>query len=71
MDPLEPVALHGDLVTIEPLRADHDAGLLAAADDEEIFAWLPYPRPADIAQARSGIEEALADRRVHRRFSSP
>lgn len=68
MPPLEPVKLHGDLVAIEPLRVDHDAGLLAAADDEEVFAWLPYPRPADIEQARSWIEDALADHRVHRRF---
>ena len=68
MHPLEPVELYGDLVAIEPLCADHDAGLVAAAKDEEVFAWLPYPRPADIEQARSWIEAALADRRAHRRF---
>jgi hypothetical protein len=38
MHPLEPVELHGDLVAVEPLRVDHDTGLLAAADDEEVFA---------------------------------
>jgi RimJ/RimL family protein N-acetyltransferase len=68
MHPLEPVELHGELVTLEPLRADHDTCLLVGADDEEVFAWLPYPRPADIEQARSWIEGALADRRAHRRF---
>lgn len=68
MHPLEPVELRGALVAVEPLCVDHDAGLLTAADDEEVFAWLPYPRLADIEKARSWIEGALADRRVHRRF---
>jgi len=65
---MEPVELAGELVTLEPLRADHDVGLLAAADDEEVFAWLPYPRPADIEQARFWIEGALVDRRERRRM---
>jgi hypothetical protein len=42
---MEPVELRGDLVAIEPLRAEHAAALLAAADSEDVFAWLPYPRP--------------------------
>ncbi len=68
MYPLEPVELQGNLVAVEPLSADHAAGLLAAADDDEVFAWLPYPRPADLEQARSWIDGALADRRAERRF---
>jgi len=68
MHPLEPVELQGDLVAIEPLRADHAAGLLAAADDDEVFAWLPYPRPADLEQARFWVEGALADRCAERRL---
>ncbi len=68
MHPLEPIELHGDLVAIEPLRPDHAAGLLAAADAEEVFAWLPYPRPADMDDAEAWIEDALADRRADRRF---
>jgi RimJ/RimL family protein N-acetyltransferase len=65
---IEPVELRGDLIAVEPLRADHAAGLLAAADTDEIFAWLPYARPADIGQAGEWIDGALADRRANRRF---
>jgi len=68
MHPLKPVELHGDLVAVEPLHNDHAAGLLAAADDDEVFAWLPYPRPADLEQSRSWIVDALDDRRANRRL---
>lgn len=68
MHPMEPVELRGELVTIEPLEVEHAAGLLAAADAEEVFAWLPYARPADLTQARAWIDGALADRRADRRF---
>jgi RimJ/RimL family protein N-acetyltransferase len=65
---MDPIELRGRLVAIEPLRADHAAGLLAAADSEEVFAWLPYLRLADLEQAQAWISGALADRRAHRRF---
>lgn len=65
---MEPVELRGDLVAIEPLHAEHAAALLSAADSEEVFARLPYPRPADLGQARAWIDGALADRRADRRF---
>ncbi|MFL5900107.1 MAG: GNAT family N-acetyltransferase [Solirubrobacterales bacterium] len=68
MHPIEPVERGGDLVTIEPLGVEHAAGLLAAADTAEVFAWLPYARPADLDQARAWIDGALADRRADRRF---
>jgi RimJ/RimL family protein N-acetyltransferase len=68
MDSIEPTELAGDLVAIEPLGGQHAAGLLAAADADEIFAWLPYSRPADLAQAREWIEAALSDRRAGRRL---
>jgi N-acetyltransferase len=68
MHPMESVELRGDLVVIEPLGVEHAAGLLAAADTEEVFAWLPYARPADLDQARAWIDGALADRRADRRF---
>lgn len=68
MHPMAPVELRGNLVSIEPLRLDHAAGLLSAADTEEVFAWLPYPRPTDIVQAEAWIEDALADRSADRRF---
>jgi len=68
MHPMEPVELRGDLVAIEPLGVKHAAGLRAAADAEEVFAWLPYARPIDLDQARAWIEGALDDRRADRRF---
>lgn len=68
MHPLEPVELLGELVVIEPLSAEHAAGLSVAADSEEVFAWLPYPRPADLDGARAWIADALADRDADRRL---
>ena len=68
MHPLEPVQLHGDLVAVEPLEPRHASGLLAAADADEVFAWLPYPRPMDLSEAQAWIDGALADRRAYCRF---
>ncbi len=68
MHPMEQVELHGDLVTIEPLRIEHASDILVAADTEEVFAWLPYSRPTDLDQARAWIEGALADRAANRRL---
>lgn len=68
MHPMEPVELRGALISIEPLRLDHAPGILAAADEDEVFAWLPYPRPANIAQAEAWIEEAFVHRSGDRRF---
>jgi RimJ/RimL family protein N-acetyltransferase len=68
MDPMEPVGLSGRLVTVEPLNAEHAAGVLTAADSEEVFAWLPYPRPTDVQEARDWIDDALSDRRAGRRL---
>lgn len=68
MNPMEPVNLSGELVAIEPLSAEHASGLLAAADTEEVFAWLPYPQPADLKGARAWIADALADRDADRRL---
>lgn len=50
MEGIEPVELRGDHVVLEPLRAEHAAGLLEVADSE-VFAWLPYPPPEDLDQA--------------------
>ncbi len=68
MHPMEPVELNGDLVGIEPLSPDHAAGLLAAADADEVFAWLPYSRPPDLDRARAWIDNAITDRQANRRF---
>lgn len=66
--PMEPVELCGKLVAIEPLSDEHAPGLLVAADTEKVFAWLPYPRPADQESARAWIADALADRDADRRL---
>lgn len=68
MHPMEPIELRGRMVSIEPLVLDHAPGLLKAADCDEVFAWLPYPRPADLDQARFWIEDALVDWRAARRL---
>lgn len=68
MHPMEPVELDGNLIAIRPLSSDHAGGLLAAADADEIFAWLPYSRPTDLDQAQAWIDGALADLRAQRRF---
>jgi RimJ/RimL family protein N-acetyltransferase len=65
---LQPLELAGELISLEPLGSQHAAGVLAAADADEVFAWLPYPRPADLEQARAWVEEALADRDANRRL---
>ncbi len=36
-----PVRLTGRHVALEPLRGEHLTGLLAAADDERIWSWMP------------------------------
>lgn len=68
MHSMEPVKLRGDLVVIEPLAVDHAEGILGAADSDEVFAWLPYPRPGDLEAAQGWIADALADRDAHRRL---
>jgi RimJ/RimL family protein N-acetyltransferase len=66
--PTNPVKLRGDFVAVEPLAADQAAGILAAADADEVFAWLPYPRPTNLDQAQGWIDDALADRQAARRM---
>jgi len=68
MHPMEPVELRGELVAIEPLAVEHAEGILAAADSDEVFPWLPYPRPCDLGAARAWIADALADRDARRRL---
>jgi RimJ/RimL family protein N-acetyltransferase len=68
MHPMEPVELRGSKVLIQPLHARHSEGLLAAADADEVFAWLPYSRPTNLDETQAWIEDALADRDADRRF---
>jgi RimJ/RimL family protein N-acetyltransferase len=59
---IEPVTLTGAHVVLEPVAERHHADLLAAAQDDLVWAWLPYPRPqteADVA-AMLAAERAVA-----------
>ncbi|GAA1740146.1 GNAT family protein [Aeromicrobium alkaliterrae] len=52
-------ALRGDRATLVPLLPEHADGLLAAADSDEVFRWLPVRRPADAGQMRALVGEIL------------
>lgn len=49
----EPVVLMGEHVRLEPAGIAHVTDLLAAAQDDEVWAWLPIARPrteADVSR---------------------
>lgn len=57
LDPwYETPELHGEHVGLVPLQREHAAGILAAADDDEVFRWQSFARPRTLADA-----EALHD----------
>ncbi|MGI9085914.1 MAG: GNAT family N-acetyltransferase [Aeromicrobium sp.] len=43
--------LEGEHVSLVHLNPDHAAGLLAAADDDEVFRWQSFGRPTTLAEA--------------------
>ena len=45
----------GRLVRVEPLAAEHEAGLIEAAGDPEMFAWMPV----DMASSRDALHDWL------------
>jgi len=45
----------GRLVVVEPLAAEHEEGLAAAAGDAEMFAWMPV----DMASSREALHDWL------------
>jgi RimJ/RimL family protein N-acetyltransferase len=47
----------GRLVRVEPLAAEHEAGLIEAAGDPEMFAWMPV----DMASSRDALHDWLFD----------
>ena len=57
---IEPVTLTGAHVVLEPAAERHHADLLAAAADELVWTWLPWPRPlseSDVAEMLAGERE--------------
>jgi RimJ/RimL family protein N-acetyltransferase len=62
--------LHGRLIRLEPMTAEHAAGLVSAADAvEEVFRWLNVPEPRTVDDARAQIASALAARARGERFA--
>lgn len=45
----------GRLVRVEPLAAEHEAGLVAAAADPDMFTWMPI----DMASSQSALHDWL------------
>lgn len=45
----------GRLVVVEPLAAEHEEGLAAAASDPDMFAWMPV----DMASSREALHDWL------------
>ena len=60
--------LTGRLVTLEPLSAEHEAGLIAAASDADMFRWMPVDmassQDALRAWLRASIQESEEGRSV-------
>ena len=48
-------SFRGRLVRVEPLSAQHEAGLIEAAGDPEMFTWMPV----DMASSRDALHEWL------------
>jgi len=62
-DPVQPVTLTGTLVRLEPLRAEHEAGLADAVRDGELWRlwYTTIPRPEDMGaeiRRRLALQEA-------------
>lgn len=58
---VEPVTLSGDHVRLEPAADRHLADLLDAAQDDQVWAWLPWRRP----KTEDELAEILAaERRI-------
>lgn len=49
--------LPGDHVRLVQLHRHHAAGVLAAADDDEVFEWLRYERPTTLAEAKAIVDD--------------
>ncbi len=57
--------LAGRLAIVEPLSLEHEPGLLAAAEDPDMFAWMPVDMTSPQA-LRAWLETTLASARSER-----
>jgi uncharacterized protein len=55
----EPVLLNGEHVRLEPLTPGHTDGLLEALSDEEVWEFLPTPRPRTREQMADHVDRLL------------
>lgn len=56
--------LPGDHVKLVQLHEHHAAGVLAAADDDEVFQWLRVKRPTTLGAAKALVATYLDDPHV-------
>jgi N-acetyltransferase len=59
---VEPVTLTGNVVRLEPLAAEHAAGLYEAGKDASIWRYMPADPSASLASMAAWIEDALRSR---------
>jgi RimJ/RimL family protein N-acetyltransferase len=58
--------LIGRLVVLEPLSAGHEAGLVAAAGDPEMFRWMPVDMASSPAALRDWLQTSIDSARAGR-----
>ena len=56
----------GELVIVEPLAPGHEAGLIAAASEPEIFAWMPVDMASSPDAVRGWLATALENAQAGR-----
>ena len=54
-----PTPLEGELVRLEPLRAEHAVPLFAIAQDEEVWRYLPVEMPRSLEEMQGWVAAAL------------
>jgi N-acetyltransferase len=58
--------MSGRLAVVEPLQPGHEEGLIAAAGEAELFAWMPTDMAASREALRDWLQAALAAREAER-----
>ena len=53
------IILHGELVRLEPLAAEHEAGLWDASRDPRIWKWMSIVQPQTPKELQAFVESAL------------
>jgi RimJ/RimL family protein N-acetyltransferase len=56
----EPVTLTGRLVELQPFVPEHAAGLFEAAQDDEVWEYIPWPKPRALADMEAFVAESRA-----------